>query len=53
MIPALRREKQAEVCEFKASLVYKVNSSTARVVIQRNPVLKIKTKQHNNNKRDL
>jgi hypothetical protein len=28
--------------EFKASLVYRVSSRMARVVIQKNPVLKIK-----------
>jgi hypothetical protein len=37
------------IFEFEASLVYRVSSSTARA-IQRNPVLKNKTKQNNNNK---
>jgi hypothetical protein len=32
-----------QISEFKASLVYKVSSRTARAT-QRNPVLKIKTK---------
>jgi hypothetical protein len=32
-----------QISEFKASLVYRVNSRTARVT-QRNPVSKIKTK---------
>ena len=26
LIPALRRQRQADLCEFKASLVYRVNS---------------------------
>jgi hypothetical protein len=30
VIPALRRERQADLCEFQASLVYMVNSRTAR-----------------------
>jgi hypothetical protein len=38
--PALRRQRQADLCEFKASLVYKASSRTARVVIQRNTVSK-------------
>jgi hypothetical protein len=43
------REAEAGEFEFKASLVYKVSSRTARAT-QRNPVLKQnKTKQHNNN----
>jgi hypothetical protein len=48
------------ISEFKASLVYKVNSRTARAT-QRSPVLKNKTKQktkkpksknNNNNKKE-
>ena len=36
LIPAFRRQRQADLCEFKASLVYKVSSSrTARAVTQR------------------
>jgi hypothetical protein len=38
---ALRRQTQADVCEFKDSLVYKASSRTARAA-QRNPVLKEK-----------
>jgi hypothetical protein len=37
-----------QISEFKASLVYKVSSRTARA-IQKNPVSKNKTKQKNNN----
>ena len=49
MIPALRRQRQAECNEFKASLVYRVSSRTARVT-QRNPVSK-KNKTNKNQKR--
>ena len=30
LIPALGRQRQADLCEFKASIVYKVSSRTAR-----------------------
>jgi hypothetical protein len=30
-IPALRRQRQVDFCEFKVSLVYKVSSKTARI----------------------
>jgi hypothetical protein len=49
LIPALGRQ----ISEFKASLVYKVSSRTAKAT-QRNPVLekkKPKTKQNNNKKK--
>jgi hypothetical protein len=48
LIPALGRQRQA-ISEFKASLVYRVSSKTARD-IQRNPVSKNenKTKQNKN-----
>jgi hypothetical protein len=45
LIPALGRKRQADA-EFKASLVYKVSSRTARA-IQRNPVSKNQNKQTN------
>jgi hypothetical protein len=41
--------KGRQISEFEASLVYKVSSRTART-IQRNPVLKSKTKQTNKQK---
>ena len=41
LIPVLRRQKQADLCKFKASLVYRVSSRTPRA-IPRNPVLKKK-----------
>jgi hypothetical protein len=41
-----------DLCEFEASLVYKVNSRTSRTIIQRNPVsLKNKTKQKKKRKK--
>ena len=39
--PAHMLQRQADLCEFEASLVYKASSRTARAVTQRNPVLKI------------
>jgi hypothetical protein len=30
LIPALRRQRQADLCEFKVSLVYRMSSRTAR-----------------------
>ena len=35
LIPALRRQRQTDLCEFKTSLVYKEISRTARTVTQR------------------
>ena len=43
LIPALVRQRQADLCEFKASLVYRVSSRTGKAT-QRNPVLKKKKK---------
>lgn len=37
LIPTLKRQRQADHCEFEDSLVYKMSSKTARVVTQRNP----------------
>jgi hypothetical protein len=31
LIPALKKQRQADLCAFKASLVYRVNSKTAKV----------------------
>jgi len=39
LIPALRRQRQAELCEFKASLDYRSSSSTAKNT-QRNSIIK-------------
>ena len=40
LIPALRKQRQTDLCEFKASRVYRVNSWTGSKATQRNPVLK-------------
>ena len=40
LIPAIGRQRQADLCEFKVSLVYKAYSRTARNVTQRNPISK-------------
>ena len=42
LIPAVGRQKQADLCELEASLVYKANSRTARTVPQKSPVSKNK-----------
>ena len=39
LIPALKRQNQVDIHEFKASLVYRASSRTARAT-QRNPVSK-------------
>ena len=39
LIPALGRQRQAELYEFKASLVYRASFRTTKAT-QRNPVLK-------------
>ena len=45
LIPALGRQRQVHLCEFKASLVYGASSRKAKAT-QRNPVLKDKTKMN-------
>jgi hypothetical protein len=39
LIPALRRQRQGHLCDFKTNLVYRASSQTARAT-QRNPVSK-------------
>jgi hypothetical protein len=39
LIPALRRQRQADLCEFKASLVCRASSRTSRATQRGNPVL--------------
>jgi hypothetical protein len=46
LILALGRQRQVNLCEFEASLVYKKSSRTARAVTQRNLV----SNNNNNNK---
>jgi hypothetical protein len=38
LIPVLRRQRQMDLCEFKANVGYRASSWTARAT-QRNPVL--------------
>jgi hypothetical protein len=44
LIPALGRQRQVDPCEFKAGLVYRASSRTARAT-QRNPVSKSQEKK--------
>lgn len=44
LISARRKEKQADLCEFKDSLVYRVSSRTVRAFNKVNPVSKEKGK---------
>ena len=45
LIPALRRQRQADLCEIKDRLVYRASARTGSKATQRNPVSKNKTKQ--------
>lgn len=40
------RKKQADLCEFEISLVYRASSRRVKDVIQRNPVSKLYIYQH-------
>ena len=46
LIPALRRQGQVDLCEFKSSLVYIVNSRTARTTYVNLVSKKQKTKNN-------
>ena len=50
LVPALRKQRHMDLCEFKTNLVYRVSSQTARTVTQRNPVSKQTNKQTNKQK---
>ena len=52
LIPASGRQRQANLSEFEASLVYKVSSRTGSKATQRNPVSK-KSKQGETKERKL
>ena len=45
LIPALRRQRQADLCEIKDRLVYRASARTGSKATQRKPVSKNKTKQ--------
>ena len=44
LTPALERQRQVDLCEFKLSLVYRVSFRTGSKATQRNPVLKNQSK---------
>ena len=50
LISAFRRQRQADLCEFEASLVYRASSRTARDT-QRNPASK-KRKRNKERKKE-
>ena len=50
LILALGRQRQADLYEFKASLVYRASSNTGSKATQRNPVLKSKQSNEQTNK---
>jgi hypothetical protein len=49
LISALGRQRQADLCEFNACLIYRLSSRTTRAVAQRNPVSKNHHHRNNNN----
>ncbi|EGW12670.1 hypothetical protein I79_021887 [Cricetulus griseus] len=46
LIPALRRQRQADLCEFEASLVYRASARIGSKTSKRNPVSGRKTKEN-------
>ena len=51
LIPALGRQRQVNLCEFEDSLVYRVNSRTARTLHRENLSQKTKNNKQKNKKR--
>ena len=51
LIPVLKRQMHADLCEFEVSLVYIESSRRARAK-QRNPVLKDQKKKNPNNNKN-
>ena len=49
LIPALGRQRKADLCEFETSVVYRASSRTVKTVTQRNPVSKNQSINNNNN----
>ena len=47
MIPALGRQRQVDLCEFKASLVSRASARIGSKATQRNPVSKKQKKKNN------
>jgi hypothetical protein len=52
LIPAFRRQRQVDLCELEASLVYKVSSRTAKDLYTEKPCLRERNKTQNNNKKE-
>jgi hypothetical protein len=50
LIPEFRRQRQVDLCEFKAGLVYRISSRTARDT-QKDPVSKKKKKEKEKEKK--
>jgi len=50
LIPVLGRQRQVDLCEFEASLLYRMSSKTARTT-QRNPVSKKKLRRRRKRRR--
>ena len=53
LTPLLERQRQVDLLEFEASLVYRVSSRTARAVTQRNSISKNKTGGRGNKTAEL
>jgi hypothetical protein len=51
LLSALGRQRQADLCEFEASLVYRVTSKTARGTQRSNISKQNKTKKQQTNKK--
>jgi hypothetical protein len=45
LIPALGKQRQVDLCEFEASLVYRVSSRTARATHREKPCLRKQKKE--------
>ena len=52
MIPALGRQRQADLCEFETSLVYRASSMTGSKATQRNSVSKIQKEREKERKKE-
>ena len=51
LIPTLERQRQTDLSEFEASLVYRASIRTAMTIIQRNPVSKAKQNKRMDSKK--
>ena len=53
LIPAPERQRQVDLCEFEASLVYKASSRTGRTVTQRSPITREKKKEERKKRKEI